>query len=83
MAIVSDIKLSKIKTDPRLMQMLQEIVEILNQGAYEEKTYTAAPVAGEVGFEGETRRVLTGATFKVYKYHGGNWYSSQSFDLVS
>ena len=81
--IVDDIKLDKSKTDPRLMQMLQQIVEILNSGSYEEKTYTSAPTAGSPGFEGETRRVITGATFKVYKYYNGNWYSSQSFDLVS
>jgi len=83
MSIVSDIKLNKQTTDPRLLQMLQEMVEILNEGAYEEKSYTSVPTASSPGFEGETRRVITGATFKVYKYHGGSWYSSQAFDLVT
>jgi hypothetical protein len=81
--IVSDIKLNKTKTDPRLMQMLQEMVAILNEGGYEEKSYTSSPTASDPGFEGETRRVITGATFKVYKYYNGSWYSSQAFDLVT
>jgi len=83
MAVVSDIKLSKEKTDPRLMQIIKEVVAILNEGGYEEKAYTSAPTASDPGFEGETRRVITGATFKVYKYYNGNWYSSQAYDLVT
>ena len=83
MPTVSDIKLKKVTTDPRLIQMFQEIVAILNEGGYEEKIYSQAPTTGSPGFPGEVRIVITGAVVKTYKYVNGSWYSSQAFDLVT
>jgi len=80
--IVDDIKL-KHGTDPRLRQVLSQVVEILNTGSYEQKVYTSAPSAGDPGFEGEVRKVKTGAVVREYTYIDGNWYYSGNYTAVT
>ncbi len=80
--IVDDIKLSKKNTDPRLMQMLTQVVEILNTGSYEQKIYVSAPTASSPGFDGEVRVVRTGAVVKTYKFISGAWYYSATYTAV-
>lgn len=77
--IVDDIKLSKRKTDPRLMQIISQVVEIINGGLYESKTFTSAPTSSSPGFEGETRVVKTGVTVRIYRYLSGAWYYSGTY----
>lgn len=71
---VDDVRLDPKTTDARLQQVISQIVQIINEGSYEQKTYSNAPTASSSGFEGETRNVVTGATFRQYKYAGGFWW---------
>ena len=80
---VEDIKLKKTTTDPRLMQILSQMIQIMNEGLYEQKVFTTVPGASDPGFEGEVRKVLTGSTLREYVYVSGNWYSSESYTVVS
>ena len=75
--VVEDIILGK-DVDPRIRRLFDQIVQILNEGQYEQKTYANAPTVSSPGFEGETRNVITGATFTQYKYAGGFWWYSDA-----
>jgi hypothetical protein len=74
--LINDYKLKKEDASPRVQIVLSEIIEILNNGGYQEKRYTAAPTASDPGFEGEVRNVITGSVFTVYKYQSGSWWKS-------
>ena len=82
MPLVSDVKLNKQDASPRLQQLITEMVEILNQGGYQEKVYTAIPSVGDPGFEGEVRNCITGATLTVCKYLNGQWWKSDATALT-
>ena len=75
---IDDIKLDKKKTDPRLMQIIDQAVEIINQGLYEQKTYSQPPASGDPGFEGEVRNCISGSTMQVCKYVNGQWWASDA-----
>lgn len=70
---IEDYKIPKT-VDPRVRQMLQEIVDVLNDGGYENKVHTSTPSSSSPGFEGENRFVVTGATMREYKHANGSWW---------
>ena len=74
---VDDFKLPK-DINPRIQQMLAQIVQILNEGLYEQKSFAQPPLASSSGFEGETRNVVTGGVFRAYKYASGFWWYSDA-----
>ena len=78
MPLIDDIRLDPSKTDPRIQQIITQIIDIINTGGYQQPTYAQAPLAGDPGFEGEVRNVLIGAVMKEYKYISGNWYKSDA-----
>jgi hypothetical protein len=82
MPLVSDTKLTKTDGSPRIQKLISEIVDILNSSGYQEKTYSAIPLAGDPGFEGEVRNCVTGATFTVCKYISGQWWQSDATALT-
>ena len=75
---ITDYKLPKT-VDARVRLTLQEMVQIINDGEYEQKTVTSAPTAATPGYEGETQVVVTGATMRVYKYASSKWWYSDLY----
>ena len=75
--IIDDVVLGK-NVDPRIKRLLDQIVQILNEGQYEQKTFANAPTTSSPGFEGETRNVITGSVFTQYKYASGSWWYSDA-----
>jgi hypothetical protein len=62
---------------------LSEIIEILNESGYQDKTYTATPAATDPGFDGEERNILSGATLRSYKYVDSGWWYSDLYTQVT
>ncbi len=78
MAFVGDYKLSKKDASPRIQQIIQEIVDILNTDGYQRKIYANAPTSTSPGYEGEKRIVQTGATLREYMYASAQWWKSDN-----
>ncbi len=79
---VQDFSLPKT-VDARLRQMMDDVLQILNDGEYEFKIVSSAPAADSPGFQGEVRHVLSGATMRKYIYASGNWYYTDAYTKLT
>ena len=79
--LINDIKLPK-SVDPRVKQILEETIEVINNGGYQEIITTVAPFASDPGEEGQSKIVVTGATMRIYKYASGVWWYSGLYTLL-
>jgi len=75
--LVDDIILPR-DISAQVKDVIQQLIDIVNGGLYQQKIYTGVPSAGDPGFEGETRIIVTGATMTLCKYASGYWWKSDN-----